>query len=128
MVLGFAFGAMAQYDAPQYGVDAQYGFNVQNVDNPQNGVTPQNGVNVQNGECEQNGSYAYVPNGGVFGYGSVSNDVLFGVESLRGSIMEGVPGIPGHGQGGNQNAPLGSGLLLLAGFGAAYALRKRERK
>ena len=36
------------------------------------------------------------------------------------------PGLPGHGETGNQPAPLGSGALLLIGFGAAYALSKKK--
>lgn len=36
------------------------------------------------------------------------------------------PGLPGHGLQGNQPAPLGSGALLLIGFGAAYALSKKK--
>ena len=39
-----------------------------------------------------------------------------------------MPGLPTHGQPGNQNAPLGGGALLLIGFGAAYALKKRNQK
>ena len=36
-------------------------------------------------------------------------------------------GLPGdHGLGGDQGAPLGGGALLLIGFGAAYALKKRK--
>ena len=35
---------------------------------------------------------------------------------------------PDHGLEGNQPAPLGSGALLLIGFGAAYALKKKNKK
>ena len=39
------------------------------------------------------------------------------------------PLLPGHGLNTNQDAaPLGSGALLLIGFGAAYALSKRSKK
>ena len=40
------------------------------------------------------------------------------------------PLLPGHGLNTNQDAetPLGSGALLLVGFGAAYALSKRNKK
>ena len=39
------------------------------------------------------------------------------------------PLLPGHGLNTNQDAaPLGSGALLLVGFGAAYALSKRSKK
>jgi hypothetical protein len=37
------------------------------------------------------------------------------------------PGLPGHGETGDQPAPLGSGALLLIGFGAAYALKKNKK-
>lgn len=37
------------------------------------------------------------------------------------------PGLPGHGESTDQPAPLGSGALLLIGFGAAYALKKRQK-
>ena len=38
-----------------------------------------------------------------------------------------LPGFPDHDQDTNQTAPLGSGALLLIGFGAAYALKKRQK-
>ena len=34
--------------------------------------------------------------------------------------------LPGHGLDTNQAAPLGSGLLVLAGLGVAYAMRKKN--
>lgn len=37
------------------------------------------------------------------------------------------PTLPGQGYYYDQPAPVGSGLLLLAGMGAAYALRKRRK-
>ena len=39
------------------------------------------------------------------------------------------PALPGHGQSTNQDAaaPLGSGAMLLIGFGAAYALSKKKK-
>ena len=40
---------------------------------------------------------------------------------------ENMPIIPGTGYYCDQQAPLGSGLLLLAGLGAAYAVRKRKK-
>lgn len=36
-----------------------------------------------------------------------------------------LPRIPDHGLTTNQDAPLGSGLLLLAGMGLAYGMRKK---
>lgn len=40
----------------------------------------------------------------------------------------GFPGFPGHGEEDDQDAPIGSGAALLVGFGAAYAVYKRNRK
>ena len=57
--------------------------------------------------------------GGLFGYGQ-TRDVEQGGPST--------PLLPIHGQTENQDAPLGSGALLLIGFGAAYAMSKKNRK
>ena len=38
------------------------------------------------------------------------------------------PGLPGHGSGDNENAPLGTGIALLAGLGAAYLVGKRRKE
>ena len=48
-------------------------------------------------------------------------------EEARTGTGRAVPGIPGFGGEGDQSAPLGSGLLLLAGMGAAYALRRKNK-
>lgn len=37
------------------------------------------------------------------------------------------PGLPDHGENTDQPAPLGSGALLLIGFGAAYAMSKKNK-
>jgi len=37
------------------------------------------------------------------------------------------PGMPGMGMYTDQSAPLGSGLVLLAGMGLAYGLKRREK-
>ena len=87
----------------------------------------------------------YAQNAGLFGYGETPkeeqeenpNVAWYGFyqneevdEGLFGLIKAGGdnPGLPGHNQNTNQNAPLGSGALLLIGFGAAYALKKRNQK
>ena len=85
---------------------------------------------------------SYAQGGGLFGYGEASeteesyniawysfyqdqeiDNGLFGL--LRGG---GMPGLPGHGSDTNEPAPLGSGALLLIGFGAAYAAAKRRKE
>ena len=40
-------------------------------------------------------------------------------------LRGGGPGTPGHG-GGDQPAPIGSGLLVLTALGAGYALKKKR--
>lgn len=47
------------------------------------------------------------------------------VEETRGG---GFPGLPGHGQEGNQSAPVGSGLAILTTLGGAYLIGKRNNK
>ena len=56
--------------------------------------------------------------GGLFQRGNAT-------EEREGGLAK--PVVPGHGLSGNQPAaPLGSGALLLIGFGAAYALSKKK--
>ena len=38
-----------------------------------------------------------------------------------------MPALPMRGQNTDQNAPIGSGLLILAGLGVAYAARRKEK-
>ena len=40
----------------------------------------------------------------------------------------GSPVLPFHGLSDNQNAPLGSGIAMLLGLGAAYAVAKKRRE
>ena len=57
--------------------------------------------------------------GGLFGYGQTRDGEQGGTST---------PLLPIHGQTENQDAPLGSGALLLIGFGAAYAAAKRRKE
>ena len=57
--------------------------------------------------------------GGLFGYGQTRDGEQSGSAT---------PLLPSHGQTENQDAPLGSGALLLIGFGAAYAASKRRKE
>ena len=63
--------------------------------------------------------------GGLFGMGETRS-----VDNRDGGTL--MPIVPTeHGLDGDQNgagAPLGSGLAVLIGFGAAYALKKRNEK
>ena len=69
-------------------------------------------------------SFAGIDNqgGGLFGYGKSSETT-----SREGEGGDN-PLLPGHGQSTNQdgNAPLGSGIVALVGFGAAYAFAKKR--
>ena len=49
---------------------------------------------------------------------------------MRGDGEGGIltPGLPTHGLSENQNAPLGSGIVLLAGLGAAYLVGKKRNE
>ena len=39
-----------------------------------------------------------------------------------------LPGIPGHGQTGNQNASLTTGIMVLTALGAGYLVGKKRRE
>ena len=65
--------------------------------------------------------------GGLFQYGEVSEDDYFSVGVRNGEF--GLLNLPGqHGLDHDENAPLGSGIALLLGLGAAYALKKRKEE
>ena len=40
----------------------------------------------------------------------------------------GGPGLPGHGSEGHQDAPLGSGIAVLAALGGAYLVAKKRKE
>ena len=47
----------------------------------------------------------------------------------RGGFNKGFgPNLPGHGETGDVNAPLGSGIVLFASLGAAYMVAKKRRE
>lgn len=56
---------------------------------------------------------------GFFSYSTPS-------EQYRDGISSGIPGLPITGQYDDQPAPVGSGLLLLAGMGLVYAMRRKN--
>ena len=74
------------------------------------------------------GVASYAEGGGLFGQGqSVDNSSNSPTTIMSGSRIGGTPAIPGHGHETNQPAPLGSGIVLLAGLGAAYAVSKKRK-
>lgn len=74
--------------------------------------------------------------GGLFQYGEVSDEDYYGTawyalnqnNEFQRNVGLLTPGLPIHGETDNMDAPLGGGALLLIGFGAAYALKKRSKK
>lgn len=74
--------------------------------------------------------------GGLFQYGEVSDQDYYGSAwyaldqnyEFQRNVGLLTPGLPIHGETDNMDAPLGGGALLLIGFGAAYALKKRSKK
>ena len=54
------------------------------------------------------------------------NQSLFGREKENTEKFG--PGLPGHGESGNQPAPIGSSLLLLGSMGAVYYLAKNKKE
>ena len=64
----------------------------------------------------------FAQGGGLFGKGETRSGT--GDETRGGALGIGLP--DDHGGNGDVGAPLGSGALLLIGFGAAYAMKKRK--
>ena len=65
--------------------------------------------------------------GGLFGYGAVSDEDYYGASDRTGGTTPLLSLPTTHGETNDQTAPLGSGALLLIGFGAAYALKKKNK-
>jgi len=70
--------------------------------------------------------------GGSMFHRENSGDNGNAVYESRGDMFKvnrfGMPGLPGHGESDNQNAPLGSGIVMLLGLGAAYAVAKKRNE
>lgn len=65
-------------------------------------------------------SMASFAQGGLFQRGDVPTEEQ--------GNRNGSPGLPGHGLDGNQDAPLGSGIAVLAALGGAYLVAKKRRE
>lgn len=66
-------------------------------------------------------TFAGQNDGGLFKRGATSEEA----NNNRDGAM---PGLPGHGSGNNENAPLGTGIAVLAGLGAAYLIGKKRNQ
>ena len=68
-------------------------------------------------------TFANSNDGGLFQRGaSESTNGLYGD---RGGSL---PGLPGHNQEGNQDAPLSGGIAVMLGLGAAYMVAKKRKE
>ena len=71
-------------------------------------------------------TFANPDEGGLFQRGTTpANESLYGTPEREGLMT---PGLPGHGSEGNEPAPLGSGIAVLLGLGAAYMVGKKRRE
>jgi LPXTG-motif cell wall-anchored protein len=75
----------------------------------------------------------FADGGGIFQRGyNASNDAsgynYFGSTDMNRGGDALTPMLPAHGQGTNQNAPVGSGIVVLMGLGAAYLVGKRRKE
>ena len=59
---------------------------------------------------------------------SAQSDAFFSYNDVDNQNRQsnGLPGLPMRGQSEDQSAPVGSGLLILAGMGLAYGLKRRK--
>ena len=60
---------------------------------------------------------------------NAQSDAFFSYSDASNQERNGVivtPGAPAQGINADQSAPVGSGLLLLAGMGVAYAMRRKQ--
>lgn len=62
--------------------------------------------------------------GGLFQRGDVADESIYGANRSNGLM----PALPSHGSESNQNAPLGTGVAIMLGFGGAYLVGKRRRE
>lgn len=68
-------------------------------------------------------TFANPVGGGMFNRGN-SEEGYYGM----GDRTTNIPMLPTHDQLGNQNAPLGSGIAVLLGLGAAYLVGKKNKE
>ena len=71
------------------------------------------------------------PTGGLFNRGNnMANGgggSTYFNSGTRGGGVD-TPALPPHGESGNQDAPLGNGIVLLTALGAAYLVGKRRKE
>ena len=72
----------------------------------------------------------FADGGGLFkrGGNNEGNNSGYVMYESRTPNRGGLPGLPDHGETGNQPAPLGSGIAVLMGLGTAYLVGKRRKE
>lgn len=65
--------------------------------------------------------------GGMFGYGAVGDEAMAS-DGFQERSFTGIALPSSHGLSSDVNAPLGSGIAVLIGLGAAYAMSKKRKK
>ena len=73
------------------------------------------------------GMASYANGGGLFGQGQAAPEQS-NTSVMSGNRLGGNPALPNHGENTNQPAPLGSGIAVLIGLGAAYAVAKKREE
>ena len=72
---------------------------------------------------------SFAEGGGLFGQGQSAEENSTPTTMYnRSGGAPGLPGGGGHGEPGNQPAPVGSGIAVLIGLGAAYAVAKKREE
>jgi hypothetical protein len=65
------------------------------------------------------GMASFAQGGGLLQRGAIDESTI---------NREDTPGLPGHGSTGNQDTPLGSGIVALMGLGTAYLVGKKRNE
>ena len=73
------------------------------------------------------GMASYANGGGLFGQGQAAPEES-NTTVMSGNRLGGAPVLPPHNQGTSQPAPPGSGIAVLIGLGAAYAVAKKREE
>lgn len=77
--------------------------------------------------------FAQYEGGGLFKYGEVKEEPIYELNldylDFTLKLDPTLPNLPlQHGSTDSQSAPLGNGVLLFIGLGAAYAIRRAEKR
>ena len=74
----------------------------------------------------------FADGGGLFNRADNAKNGVSGYTYFNGNRPsepgDATPVLPAHNQTGNQNAPLGSGIAVLMGLGAAYMVAKKRKE